>query len=292
MKLSENNIKLFWRYIAERHLIYKKKISGMPQPWTADPILQNYKFTNVFRNLDPGTRYVIEKIIPKLQKPEDIIFNIIIYRLYNKIQTMDALGLQHVADLDIEQFQEKLRKQAKKEKIFTSAFIVSGYSFIAGKDKIAKTCNILFDIWKQIPAITGKILEARDSQTTFETIKSLRGIGSFLAYQTSVDIGYWRRDIFNEDVFVVAGPGCKAGIDRLFTDRGNISYEDCIKYLCSVQEEGFKSIGIDMEQLFGERKRLNLMAMENCLCKISKYLKALNNEGRPRNKYRPAIFKS
>jgi len=64
MKIHEQNLQQFWRFIAERHAIYKKKnIEKLPPPWTDDSILQEYKFTNVFRDLDPGTKYVIDKLI-------------------------------------------------------------------------------------------------------------------------------------------------------------------------------------------------------------------------------------
>jgi hypothetical protein len=66
MKIHEKNLKIFWQYIALRHEVYKKKnIEKLPPPWTDDSMLREYKFTNVFRDLDPGTRYVIEKIIPQ-----------------------------------------------------------------------------------------------------------------------------------------------------------------------------------------------------------------------------------
>jgi len=65
MKLNNKNFEIFWQYINQRHIIYKKKtIQKLSPPWTENKILNEYKFTNVFRDLDPGTKYVIDKIIP------------------------------------------------------------------------------------------------------------------------------------------------------------------------------------------------------------------------------------
>ncbi len=289
MILNQNNLKNFWYYISERHSIYKKsKLLKLDPQWTNDPILQKYKFTNVFRDLDPGTKYVIEKIIPKSINSADIIFNIVIYRLYNKIGTFEFVGFQFVKDFDVKVFESKLRElKSKNIPVFTNAFLVSGYSFVDGKDKIEKTCKIINGINKSINKITESIIFKNDSKFTFESIKSLKGIGDFLAYQICVDIGYWNKSIFNEDKFVIAGPGCKSGINRLFIDHSSLSYEDCIRCLCELQFEGFKSINVNINELFSDRKDkfLNIMAMENCLCEISKYLKVYYNEGRPRNKY-------
>jgi len=35
-------------YMNERHSIWMKRNKGEQKPWTQDPILQQYKFTNVF----------------------------------------------------------------------------------------------------------------------------------------------------------------------------------------------------------------------------------------------------
>ena len=124
MKINTENLENFWRYIAERHTIYSKKcLEKLPSPWTSDAILCEYKFTNVFRDLDPGTRYVIDVLVPKylsfrqersaVEKSlkrglnnkgfldfarndndcniENLLFNLIIYRLYNKPTTSDAV---------------------------------------------------------------------------------------------------------------------------------------------------------------------------------------------------------
>lgn len=88
MKINKPNLQLFYFFISERHNINKKKsILKLAPPWTDNPILKEFKFTNVFRDLDPGTRFVIDELTPGVSTVENLIFNIIIYRLYNKIQT-------------------------------------------------------------------------------------------------------------------------------------------------------------------------------------------------------------
>jgi hypothetical protein len=42
----------YWKFAAERQRIYENRLTGGGQPWTADPILQQHKFTNVFRACD------------------------------------------------------------------------------------------------------------------------------------------------------------------------------------------------------------------------------------------------
>jgi hypothetical protein len=176
MKINEQNLKLFWQYIALRHGVYKKKnIEKLPPPWTTDATLQEYKFTNVFRDLDPGTRYVIEKIIPNVTNFEDLLFNLIIYRLYNKPTTSDAVEWQEVGKYDKKIFEKRLRKLKETgEKIFTNAYMVSGYEQYAScGDKIARTSKLLEDIALMIPGIILRIQKEGSSKNTYESIRSL-----------------------------------------------------------------------------------------------------------------------
>ena len=72
------SLKDFWYWVNERHSIYLRKAAGDPRPWTKDPILQRYKFTNVFRELDMGTKWLRECIIlPHWSDGPLLLFNII-----------------------------------------------------------------------------------------------------------------------------------------------------------------------------------------------------------------------
>merc|ERR1719334_2459309 len=98
-------------------------------------------------------------------------------------------------------------------------------------------------IRKILPDSVAPIQKEKDSEFTYKSLLKLQGIGPFLAYQIAVDLGYWNQRIFDENRFVVAGPGAKNGINRLIKDRKGMSYEQCIGYLCLVQKQWFKKIG-------------------------------------------------
>ena len=288
--LNSKNLDLFWKYIIERYRIYLKKKKGEDYPWTQDPILLKWKFTNVFRETDPGTLFLINNIIPNFSVDfENLLFNIIIYRIYNRIETFKYIGNQKIADFNRENLEISLREIVTNgNKVFTNAFIVPSYRFVCPeKDKIGRSCILIEQIRNIIPTISSKILTEKNSEYTFNEIMNFPGIGKFLSYQICVDLGYWNTEIFNEDEFVIAGPGCINGLNKLFIDKKKLSYEECISYLVKKQYEGFKSNNIDINYFFKDREEpyLNLMSMENCLCEISKYLKIYYNEGRARNKY-------
>lgn len=54
MDIKSDNLRTFFSFISKRHLIYKNRfVEKLEKPWTDDKILMDFKFTNVFRDLDP-----------------------------------------------------------------------------------------------------------------------------------------------------------------------------------------------------------------------------------------------
>lgn len=54
------------------------------------------------------------------------------------------------------------------------------------------------------------------SEKTFRILKQIPQLGDFLAYQIAIDIGYYDKDMYDEDYHVVCGPGAWKGLERLF----------------------------------------------------------------------------
>ena len=60
--MQEESVERFFYWIHERIRIQKRKDRGDLWPWTGDPILQQYKFTNAYREQDKTTVWFREKI--------------------------------------------------------------------------------------------------------------------------------------------------------------------------------------------------------------------------------------
>ena len=62
-ELSFSRLSLLYHYINERYKIHLlKDIYVQPKPWTDDPILKSFRFTNIRREHDTETKWVIEHI--------------------------------------------------------------------------------------------------------------------------------------------------------------------------------------------------------------------------------------
>lgn len=82
----------FFPFVAERQAIHKRRLAGEPQPWTEDPILQQYPFTNVFRVLDRNTQFILNDVIGKgSQDLYDMFFRVALFRTFNKPETYRLL---------------------------------------------------------------------------------------------------------------------------------------------------------------------------------------------------------
>lgn len=56
----EDPVQAFFEFCREREQIRRRREAGEPFPWTADVVLQNGRFLNVFREDDKGTKAVLQ----------------------------------------------------------------------------------------------------------------------------------------------------------------------------------------------------------------------------------------
>lgn len=75
---------LYWYFAAERQRAFERRVAGEVWPWTDDPILQEYKFCNVFRAADCVSQYMIRDVCYHEEpcSSEDRLFQIIAFRTF------------------------------------------------------------------------------------------------------------------------------------------------------------------------------------------------------------------
>ena len=275
MKKRSEVYDLYWYFAFERQNIFWRKKLGLT-PLTEDPILQNFKFCNSYRVNDRVSQYLIRNVIYNgIYSPEDTLFRIILFKIFNKESTWELL-LSKFGDITLNTFdREKYSKvltAASLEgiKIYNDAYIscankVFGYS--------RKHDNHLYLIYKMfiIDKMQDKILKCKTMEKAFNIIKSYPLIGNFMAYQLVTDINY--SDIVNwrEDEFTVAGPGSVRGIKKCFINKEGMSNEDIIRYMYENQDKEFKRLGYSFKRI-GKRP-LQLIDCQNIFCELDKYLR-------------------
>jgi len=74
---------LYWQFAFKRHKTFEDRVAGKPGHWSDDPIIQTFKFCNVYRAADRVSQYLIRDVAYKADdsKPEDRIFQIRLFLL-------------------------------------------------------------------------------------------------------------------------------------------------------------------------------------------------------------------
>ncbi len=271
---------LYWYFAFERQNIFIKKQEKLDAPWTKDPILQQYKFCNAYRVNDRVSQYLLKNIIynGKQYEAKDMIFRIILFKLFNKESTWELL-LEHVEDITLETFDinkfSKILNEAIKQrkKIYNDAYIScanKAYGFDRKHDNHLALLKQMFLKDK----IYEKIIECKTMKEAFNILKSYPLIGNFMAYQLVTDINYSEVTNFSEHEFTIAGPGSKRGIKKCFIESS--TDEEMIKYMYDHQEEEFRRLGYKFKKI-GNRK-LQLIDCQNLFCELDKYCRVAKPE--------------
>ena len=121
------------------------------------------------------------------------------------------------------------------------------------------------------------IADATSSIDLFKRIVKIDGVGEFLAGQIAVDIGYVRKDLFDENELAPAGPGCKRGLNMVYktTVSQSASLDRVQNLLKNIHRKQFtiwRYFGYDLPK-FGT---MSLMTIENLMCETSKYIREYN----------------
>lgn len=314
-KYNLENMQRFYDFVTERYKIHlHKDVLNKEAPWTNDGVLQQYKFCNVRREHDRQSQYIIKNIStnPCLSL-EDKIVNSFYFRAWNNWDTMKDLGGPWAAkDLYSSQMKQQIRPiyqelatEDPDRKWWSSAYNQGGtkqaWRYPNPNEKINKEYDIplrVFHIgpWLKEHNTVEKLLNANDQKVAFEAIKEIQGFADFLAYQVFVDLTYIKEFPFSENEFVIAGPGCKKGLDYLFDNYDGMSPEEALFWLRDNVDHIFSKIMAPNGQYWDPRELfidlpeydrcLNIMSLENCMCELAKYIRTIEGTGRPRVKYK------
>lgn len=286
----------FWRFVAERQSIWHKRtVLKLPPPWTDDPVLRDYRFTNVYRELDVGTRYCMKHILAADADRKDKAFNVMVYRLVGRASTHYRLGFTRARDFTAEKFIAAATDiRAEGSPVYTGAYMVSSY----GPGSMDRNVGaVLAELASGFDPFWAELNEYTQPETAFELIKTRRGYGDFLAYQVLVDMTYQTPagSVLNVDLsdWSKAGPGAEHGLARLFATENcaGIDALGVMLWLRDHQEAEFARLGLDFKHWVrdGAPVRISVGNIENCLCESWKYTRALEGGAMPRARFRGGV---
>jgi len=266
----------YWRFAAERQAIFFRRARGATQPWTHNTVLATYKFTNTYRASDRVSQYLIRHVIYRADlpsSPREVFFRILLFKLFNKIQTWELLE-QSLGPITFEEYSfapyDEVLGRAMREgrRIYSAAYIMPPGSSAFGRP--AKHQNHLLLLERMMgDRLPERLAQTRTMQEGFEKLRAYPTIGDFLAYQFITDINYSEITNFSEMDFVVPGPGARDGLRKCFADPGGLNEPELIRLMADLQEQEFERLGLDFQSLWG--RRLQLIDCQNLFCEVDKY---------------------
>lgn len=266
----------FFAWIDERHTIYQRKERGEPKPWTDDAIMQRWKFTNVFRQLDRGT-VDLHKMLPFCTSPEHLAWTICWYRFLNLNVHALFVARTRVAFTDPSDLAAYMRTLERQDrKVFTSAHMTLG---VAGETKVETYIRASQIAWNHRYEIV-RACKTNTMQFVFDYIKKhLYAAGGFVAYEMVCDMRFTPllENATDKLTWSNLGPGAKRGLMRLGFDTKD--------YLTSFMRLWSEAHKVLANRIICSDPPFELREIEHSLCEFDKYERVRLEQGTPRGRY-------
>jgi len=282
-----DNFQTFVHYLNERESIRQKRESGLDGPWTTDPILNKYKFTNVLRKYDRTTRWLVKNWYdPNRDAPADVqILNCAIARYFGHQDFLGAIGYQHTWD------PEHLLKTAKdrlsrREKVFTGAYIITNAGSTDPKQNVVVN-QFLSPLRMNLDQLV-RLCEQGSWQNVAEFLQTLPGIGPFMSKEIALDMMLCPvlENAKDKLTWSPVGPGAVRGLNRL----AGRPIQTAMKQVVALHEMRVLMGRLSTEGHFKDYMpqigvEFGVTDVQFNLCELDKYLRVQNGEGRPRSGY-------
>lgn len=282
------------KFMKERHQIYlNSKVLGFKKPWTRDPILQQYRFCNVYRELDTVTQWIDRNIRRPYADHPNLWFMLCIARRINWPDTLSELmltkGWPHRLYHPEALMNALDHRTAMGRQVYTGAYMITAET---GAEHIGQTksrttaySNLgrLWDQRKEVEPLLHDTLEG-----AYKAILG-RGFawGPFMTYEVVTDLRHTRYLQYASDKmrWANAGPGALRGLNRVWNldPKTPMKEEDALKKMQTLlmwfQNKWPKG---DVNPHW---PRLEMREIEHSLCEFDKYERVRLGQGRPRSMY-------
>jgi hypothetical protein len=278
----------FWQFAHERQSIWHRRfVQQLPKPWTSDPMLKRYHFTNVHRELDIGTQVMQTYVIDQHQDELliTLIFNVMLYRIFNRADMWQACDpfVYHYDELDLT-FKKIRDYRDIGNKIATKAWTVPPLVHIDGVTWLDRVETAVRS-W-DITRISSGIERSRTLIDADIALTGTAAIGSFIRLQVLLDLTSMLK--FNDDEplpHLYSSKGKHRNGKSYLKPQGSAEGELLIGY--SVQElrdrqtEMLTRENLDWSQIAWDRKpRLTMADIEHTLCEYVKYVTVHDDSNR------------
>lgn len=269
-------------FVKLRHKIYCLRQAGKPKPWTGDPILQQYRFCNVYRELDKVTVWIAKNWrMPHRADPE-LWFAMTVARLVNWPDTLQHLG--YPVPWRMQNFIDCMRDRMEQGKAWGGAYIVSTNGNKMDKELYIAS-RVLNPLWTNRKTIDLIYQQTSTTLAGFHNeLTKFDGLGSFLGAQVIADLKYVKPLSQAKDwhTWAASGPGSRRGMNRLL---GQPIDTPCTEALWLARLQTARDELNRHLHHGAQMAELHAQDVQNCLCEWDKYERVRLGEGHPKATY-------
>jgi hypothetical protein len=283
LSTPESRLDVFRYFIKERYQIMQRRRAGLPRPWTNDPILQAYRFTNVYREDDAVTKSISDLWRTPYEIDVLLWFAMVIARFFNLPSTLEAIG--YPIPYDPEPIIETCtRRQRAGQTVFGGAYVIP--SGPEKQPKVEYLCQEVFaPLWRDRERITEIFTTPGITLAAFaRCLGEYRNLGGgFMCGQVIADVKFVPRLLDASDwwTFALPGPGSERGMNRLLGRSVDATWNQ------SEWHAQLLALQATLAPMLAEAGMLRMSASDtqNCLCELDKYLRTKLGEGTPKQRF-------
>ena len=288
----------FFNYARERYDIFLRRGQGANRPWTDDPILQEYRFCNVFREDDIVTQWIAEYVREPLRDDERVVLAMVVARWFNRVTTLEKIHgqlIMHDVPSTTNLFLDWNPAYARK-RLKDHAPLVTGAYMVKTPAGMNKLEGLLECIGLVAAAIDRGELSHAIESGVFTTLREATSwlaqfpyLGPFMAYEVVTDLRHTSILENATDIMTWAnpGPGAARGAGRVLGhgpdhfDRNRAVDHDLIQVVMQRLLENSNKTRHWLQFWPSWEMR----DVEHTLCEFDKYERARLNEGTPKQRY-------
>jgi len=274
----DDPVSAFFEFCREREKIRFLRKSGAPDPWTSDPIFQQGRFLNVFREDDRGSKAIL-RFARSLEKDLSSLTHALFFaRWCNRQETLDKLSIKILSR------SKELRKKLETLDPWcnVTAYPVEPVHWEGMHYSRFDAATILFGEIKEsltetLTGAQGDVIKATNAVNALFRMQN-----DFPIFMAIIDLAWFRPDVIDPASHVPTGIGAIAYLDRLQT------YFDLEDH----QQTCDRMIALQKEYWPEAKRAFQPIDIEYLSCECRKYYSYVNGtkqfEGK--NVFRPKLL--
>lgn len=295
----------FFEYAHRRQALKEQRDDGGDPPWTTDPILQRYRFTNVFREDDAVTVWIREREHPRQASAHNVdafidrVFWTVAARWFNRIPTLEVLcatrrrsdgnpyGLLSYDHFNWWVARDRLHSELPDGPWTTGSFVV-GTPYDKGHDKATGVCKSIDRVHQAMPELWADWSNAIRTgvfgmQWATKYLTRFPNMGAFMAYEVVCDLRWslspskiW----VDRNTWANPGPGAVRGLGWIHNQNPKdppprAHWQHSMRQLLNDWRAGAGPMAA----------RVEMREVEHTLCEYDKYERVRHGLGEPRQKF-------